>query len=102
MSSLGQGRGSAAIVRGADDPENGRRLGPSRADENGRGERPLKGTPCGTLKRELSTRSPTMSACRSENARARSGSSARILGISALMNAETRAFSRRRRAGRTA
>ncbi len=35
----------------------------------------------------------TMSACRSEKVRTRSGSSARIFGTSALMKAETRGFS---------
>src|SRR3981189_82065 len=39
--------------------------------------------------------SATMSACKSENARTRSGSSARILGISAEVKALTRGFSRR-------
>src|SRR5882672_6426193 len=41
------------------------------------------------------TRSATMSACKSEKASTRSGSSARIFGMSAEMNADTRGFSRR-------
>ena len=44
----------------------------------------------------------TISACRSEKVRTRSGSSARIFGTSALMKAETRGFSLRTRGGRTA
>ncbi len=46
--------------------------------------------------------SAAMSACRSEKVSTRSGSSARILSKSAEMNAETRGFSLRTRAGRTA
>ena len=42
-----------------------------------------------------------MSACRSEKPIARSGLSARIASIFALVNAETRGFSRRARGGRT-
>ena len=42
-----------------------------------------------------------MSACRSEKASTRSGSSARIFGTSAVMKAETRCFSRRTCGGRT-
>ncbi len=42
-----------------------------------------------------------MSACRSEKPSTRSGSSARILSIFALMNAETFGFSLRARGGRT-
>src|SRR3954452_2345272 len=48
------------------------------------------------------TRSETISACKSENASMRSGSSFRIFGMSAEMNAETRGFSRLTRGGRTA
>ena len=48
------------------------------------------------------TRSATMSACKSEKARTRSGSSARIFGMSAEMNADTRGFSRLTCGGRTA
>ena len=47
-------------------------------------------------------RSATMSACKSENAKTRSGSSARIFGISAEVKAETRGFSRRTCGGPTA
>ena len=53
------------------------------------------------------TSSPTrascaaMSACRSEKPRTRSGCSARMRSIFALVNAETRGFSLRARAGRT-
>jgi hypothetical protein len=43
-----------------------------------------------------------MSACRSEKVSTRSGASARILSMSADTKAETRGFSRRTRAGRTA
>jgi hypothetical protein len=46
--------------------------------------------------------SATMSACRSEKVSTRSGSSARIFSKSAETKAETRGFSRRTRAGRTA
>ena len=42
-----------------------------------------------------------MSACRSENPSTRSGSSATIRSIFALVNAETRGFSLRARGGRT-
>src|SRR5438309_7996730 len=43
------------------------------------------------------TRSATMPACRSEKASTRSGSSARIFGMSAETKADTRGFSRLRR-----
>jgi hypothetical protein len=46
--------------------------------------------------------SATMSACKSEKVRTRSGSSARIFPKSAEMKAETRGFSLRTRGGRTA
>ena len=42
-----------------------------------------------------------MSACRSENPSTRSGSSATMRSIFALVNADTRGFSRRARGGRT-
>ena len=48
------------------------------------------------------TKSATMSACKSENVSTRSGLSARIFGTSAEMKADTRGFSLRTRAGRTA
>ena len=51
-------------------------------------------TPCRTS-------SAAMSACRSENPSTRSGSSARILSILALVKADTRGFSLRARGGRT-
>jgi hypothetical protein len=55
---------------------------------------------CTAMLRRIS--SAAISACKSENAKTRSGLSAMIFPKSAEMNAETRGFSRRACGGRTA